>query len=651
MVAAVAPVYVHMTVVLPPCPCEQGARLNPDASKWTVEDVSKWLKSRGLQEHVYTFEKNDINGTLLLRLDKDTLEQELHLAETVALQVLDEINLQEQKMFLVEQWSEEDVIAWISALGLAEHAPAFRYHNVTGSLLLELNKTDIMEDLKVHVFGQRQTLLEALTALKKRIVKGGVGVGGSGARAGHGVRANPMSAANELALLEKKKAERLKAELEALKKKVNHARDAEARAKALARQAEQKAGSVEQQLTSLESKLKERKAAPPPNGKGAAAGKKAIVTGWIDQCTFKPALNQKSRKLTEANRQTFDERLQAQMKKKKQDMEKLAKNLRALPEDPGAEEVGKDGKKKKGKQWRRSSEAEKLKDKEKAAFEFLDTKFKSIAWDNPPMFVDQSGNREVGPDGNEKKYTGGVQDICIDKVLTHPKHFGLNLPPDNSTTVAEAQKKASATPGSSGSAPKAKVKLNVLGKIRKLTGAKQRIALFDQFNMEGFVQRQVEDLVLRAKSSQKESEGQAKRTAYLESAKKYMTDRFNWSAVSDARLDDLIDNAFAFELEFSETDLAGAVIVLHSAACVCLAQAVCVCTAATLTCGHLRARRVSGARGLGEEDAGSIPGAADAGVPATQRGRPAEAGGERAARHGPPGRLGLRWPGGWCPGC
>ena len=129
--------------------------------------------------------------------------------------------------------------------------------------------------------------------------------------------------------------------------------------------------------------------------------------------------------------------------------------------------MGKDGKKKKGKQGRRTSEAEKLKDKEKAAFEFLDKKFRSIAWDNPPMFVDQSGNREVGPDGNEKKYTGGVQDICIDKVLTHPKHFGLNLPPDNSTTVAEAQKKASATPGSSGSAPKAKVKRMSLAKLRK----------------------------------------------------------------------------------------------------------------------------------------------------------------------------------------
>jgi hypothetical protein len=38
---------------------------------------------------------------------------------------------------------------------------------------------------------------------------------------------------------------------------VNHARDAEARAKVIARQAEMKAGTVEQQLESLETKLKQ----------------------------------------------------------------------------------------------------------------------------------------------------------------------------------------------------------------------------------------------------------------------------------------------------------------------------------------------------------------------------------------------------------
>ena len=87
--------------------------LNPDVSKWDVMDVGKWLESRGLAEQLKVFKDNDVNGNLLLRLDKDTLVQELHLSETVALQILDEINVQENKMFSVEEWSEDDVVSWI----------------------------------------------------------------------------------------------------------------------------------------------------------------------------------------------------------------------------------------------------------------------------------------------------------------------------------------------------------------------------------------------------------------------------------------------------------------------------------------------------------------------------------------------------------
>jgi chromosome segregation ATPase len=136
------------------------------------------------------------------------------------------------------------------------HAPS--YHNVTGSLLLDLNKTDIIEDLKVDKFGQRQTLMEEIEKLRKRMCRGaaaGRSAGGAPRQAG--------SSADELAMLEKKKADRLKAQLDALKRKVSHARDAEARAKVLARQAEGKAGEVEKALESIEEKLKQRKAAPP----------------------------------------------------------------------------------------------------------------------------------------------------------------------------------------------------------------------------------------------------------------------------------------------------------------------------------------------------------------------------------------------------
>ena len=44
--------------------------MNPDAAKWNVTEVGKWLESRDLREHVRTFKDNDINGNLLLRLDK-----------------------------------------------------------------------------------------------------------------------------------------------------------------------------------------------------------------------------------------------------------------------------------------------------------------------------------------------------------------------------------------------------------------------------------------------------------------------------------------------------------------------------------------------------------------------------------------------------
>jgi hypothetical protein len=53
----------------------------------------------------------------------------------------------------------------MQSMGLGEHAPSFRYHNVTGSLLLELNKNDIIEDLKVDKFGHRQKLLEEIATV------------------------------------------------------------------------------------------------------------------------------------------------------------------------------------------------------------------------------------------------------------------------------------------------------------------------------------------------------------------------------------------------------------------------------------------------------------------------------------------------------
>jgi len=42
---------------------------------------------------------------------------------------------------------------------------------------------------------------------------------------------------------------------------------------------------------------------------------------------------------------------------------------------------------------------------------------------------------------------------------------------------------------------------------------------------------------------------------YNAMAQKYFCDRFKWSKVDDMRLDDLVDNAHAYELELAEAEV------------------------------------------------------------------------------------------------
>lgn len=92
--------------------------------------------------------------------------------------------------------------------------------------------------------------------------------------------------------------------------------------------------------------------------------------------------------------------------------------------------------------------------------------------------------------------------------------------------------------------------------IKKMVGAEQYLALYDQFCIKGFVERQKQDLEQRKALGGKHHDEKRKELEYNAAAAKYMCDRFKWSRVDDARLDDLIDNAQAYELELAETELA-----------------------------------------------------------------------------------------------
>lgn len=51
------------------------------ASDWSEQEVSSWLVGEGLEGLVDKFRANNIDGTELLSLTKETLASELHIGE------------------------------------------------------------------------------------------------------------------------------------------------------------------------------------------------------------------------------------------------------------------------------------------------------------------------------------------------------------------------------------------------------------------------------------------------------------------------------------------------------------------------------------------------------------------------------------------
>lgn len=56
-------------------------RLTLLVSDWSEQDVSSWLVEEGLKGLVDKFRANNIDGTELLSLTKETLASELHIGE------------------------------------------------------------------------------------------------------------------------------------------------------------------------------------------------------------------------------------------------------------------------------------------------------------------------------------------------------------------------------------------------------------------------------------------------------------------------------------------------------------------------------------------------------------------------------------------
>jgi hypothetical protein len=60
----------------------------------------------------------------------------------------------------LEQWSADNVVTWICAIGLGEHADEFKENAVDGNLLASLSKEDLSGDLGLSPLQAKKVLLE-----------------------------------------------------------------------------------------------------------------------------------------------------------------------------------------------------------------------------------------------------------------------------------------------------------------------------------------------------------------------------------------------------------------------------------------------------------------------------------------------------------
>ncbi|NWU15884.1 WSDU1 protein, partial [Cephalopterus ornatus] len=70
----------------------------------------------------------------------------------------------------VEDWSEDDVSAWLCAEGLADFVGLFKMNNIDGKELLNLTKEGLANELKIESLGLRSKILRKIQELRMTVV-------------------------------------------------------------------------------------------------------------------------------------------------------------------------------------------------------------------------------------------------------------------------------------------------------------------------------------------------------------------------------------------------------------------------------------------------------------------------------------------------
>ncbi|XP_021253302.1 WD repeat, SAM and U-box domain-containing protein 1 isoform X2 [Numida meleagris] len=76
----------------------------------------------------------------------------------------------DSKMRTAENWSEDDVSAWLCAQGLAELVGLFKANNIDGKELLNLTRESLTNELKIESLGLRSKILQKIEELRMKTV-------------------------------------------------------------------------------------------------------------------------------------------------------------------------------------------------------------------------------------------------------------------------------------------------------------------------------------------------------------------------------------------------------------------------------------------------------------------------------------------------
>ncbi|NWR99686.1 WSDU1 protein, partial [Motacilla alba] len=74
--------------------------------------------------------------------------------------------LENESKVAVEDWSEDDVSAWLCAQDLADFVGLFKMHNIDGKELLNLTKESLANELKIESLGLRSKVLQKIEELR-----------------------------------------------------------------------------------------------------------------------------------------------------------------------------------------------------------------------------------------------------------------------------------------------------------------------------------------------------------------------------------------------------------------------------------------------------------------------------------------------------